>query len=162
MADVDTPGAPARLAGRPAMEAMEWEADPSPVAMSFLDEKLDDALVAMTGHAESQPLGTVVRVDGRIVAGAHGLAWGQCCELLTLWVDEDYRHQGIASRLIEAFEADAARRGCRQVVLFTHFARPPTLYLRMGYEVAGTIPDYPAGSAAYWLRKSIQPVPVTP
>ena len=147
--------------------ALELDRTPGDRTVRFLDDRLDTALVAQTGQADSESLALVLRdPGGRLVAGLHGLTWGGCCELLTLWVDEAHRNQGLATRLLGHAEEEARRRGCTQMVLFTHSSRPPDLYLRLGYEVAGVVPDYPRGSAAYWLRAPIRDsartVPFTP
>ena len=46
---------------------------------------------------------------------------------------------------MQAMEAEAIRRGCRGAYLdtFSYQARP--FYERLGYEVFGTLDDYPAG-----------------
>lgn len=135
---------------------LEFDDAPYEHELLRLDERLDASLVDQTGHGDGQPLAIVARDDdGHVVAGVHGLTWGGCCELMTLWVDEDQRRRGIATRLLDEAEAEARRRRCSQMVLFTHSLRPPPLYLRVGYEVVGVMPDYPRGSSAYWLRKCL-------
>src|SRR5947208_13797441 len=96
-----------------------------------------------------------MRDGSRVVAGVHGLTWGGCCELLTLWVDPEHRGTGLATRLVQRAEQRARDRDCGQVVLLTHAAAPPALYLNLGYQVVGHVSGYPAGASAYWLRKHL-------
>ena len=106
-------------------------------------------------------LGIFVRDErGAVVAGIYGWTWGGCCELQHLWVDEARRGQGLATALVVAAEQEAARRDCRQVVLFTHAAnagRDGDRWTRQGYELVGRVDDYPVGDAALWFRKLLTP-----
>src|SRR3954447_17544484 len=134
---------------------LDWDHAPSAQEMAALDVKVDESLVTSTGHVGRGRLGIVLRRDGQVVGGVHGLIWGGCCELVSLWVDEPLRGRGMAARLVDGAERDARDRGCVQIVVFTHFTGEPTLYLRAGYAVVGTVLDYPVGSAAHWLRKTL-------
>jgi ribosomal protein S18 acetylase RimI-like enzyme len=123
---------------------------------------VDDALDAFTmaaGHGTPRPLAVFARRGGSIVAGIHGWTWGGCCELVTLWVSEPMRGRGLGRDLLTAAEDRARARGCHQVVLFTHAFQTPDLYIGSGYDVVGEVDDYPAGSAAYWLRKRLDTPP---
>lgn len=133
---------------------IEIECAPDVAEITALEHNVDADLVRRAGDDDTQQFAVVAR-NGRqqAFAGLHASTWGGCCELLTLWVDEGVRRQGIASSLLIAAEQEAARRGCRQVVLFTHSGGPPQLYLRHGYDVVGMVTDYPRGMSAYWLRK---------
>jgi GNAT superfamily N-acetyltransferase len=71
-------------------------------------------------------------------------------------VEDAHRGGGLGNRLLDAAEAEAARRGCAQVVLLTHAASTGAdgdRYLRRGYEEVGRVDDYPRGDAALWFRK---------
>jgi GNAT superfamily N-acetyltransferase len=56
---------------------------------------------------------------GRVVGGAVGRWWGECCELQQLWVEPSYRRRGIGTQLIQAFEARAREHGCSTFYLET-------------------------------------------
>lgn len=137
------------------------EDDPDPGDVALLEARVIEQNATATGHArdDERQLAIFVRNDdGVIRAGVYGWTWGGCCELLHLWVDEADRGRGLGTRLLDAAEAEAARRGCRQVVLFTHAAnsgRGGERYTRRGYELVGRVDDYPAGDAALWFRKPL-------
>ena len=141
--------------------AISVEDDPDPDDVTALDDRLAAFTIGVTGHAPPQPLGVFAREHGSLAAGIHGWTWGGCCELVTLWVDEPRRGRGLGRALLEAAEARARARGCRQVVLLTHAVQAPGLYTSAGYELVGEVDDYPTGSAAYWFRKRLDRPPGT-
>ena len=140
-------------AGRSRVRSLERDDNPSVADLDLLDAKQDAALLAETGHRGARPLAVVLRAGGKIVAGVRGETRGNCCELTTLWVDDAYRGQGVASQLLCDAEAEARRRGCEQVLFLSQAPTPVVLYPGLGYDVVGYVPDCPPGTSAYWLRK---------
>ncbi len=90
-----------------------------------------------------------------VVAAAAGHTWGGTCELRQVWVDEPLRRQGIGRRLMAEVEAEARRRGCRQIVLTTHSFQAPQFYQKLGFGVVSEVADYPRGHSQVVLRKPI-------
>ena len=131
------------------------EDDPDADDLALLDDRLNAFTVAATGHADVRPLAVLARDGTRLAGGIHGWTWGGCCELVSLWVEEDQRGGGLGRALLLEAEAEARRRDCTQVVLFTHAQQAPQLYLALDYQVVGSVEGYPAGSAAYWFRKDL-------
>jgi GNAT superfamily N-acetyltransferase len=135
------------------------EDDPDPEAVALLEARVSEETARVTAHDGERQLAVFVRgADGGVIAGIYGWTWGGCAELQHLWVDESLRGQGVAGRLLDAAEAEAARRGCGQVVLFTHAAnagQSGDRYTRRGYELVGRVDDYPVGDAALWFRKPL-------
>ena len=134
---------------------LHLEDDPGDDDIACLDDGLRSFTVAAAGHDPPRSLAVFARSEGIVVAGIHGWTWGECCELVSLWVSEPLRRLGLGLALLAAAEAEARRRGCRQVVLFTHAVQAPQLYRRSGYELVGQVKGYPIGSAAYWFRKRL-------
>ena len=94
--------------------------------------------------------------DGGVVGGAVGRWWGQCCELQQLWVEPSYRRRGIATQLVQAFEARAREHGCSTFYLETFSFQAPRLYELLGCSVAYEHKVYPHGIIKYMMLKSDQ------
>jgi|JI10StandDraft_1071094.scaffolds.fasta_scaffold68946_3 GNAT superfamily N-acetyltransferase len=107
---------------------------------------------------EVQPLACIARLpDGRVAGGAVGRRWGPCCELQQLWVDDGARRRGVGTRLMRAFEALAAERGCRSVFLETYDFQAPDFYRRLGYWSEHVRGGYPHGIVRYDMVRHLEP-----
>jgi ribosomal protein S18 acetylase RimI-like enzyme len=93
--------------------------------------------------------------DGAVVAAALGETGRGWLHVSVVWVDERCRGQGLGTQLVNAMEAEAIRRGCGGAYLdtFSYQARP--FYEKLGYEVFGTLEDYPAGHQRFYMRKKL-------
>jgi ribosomal protein S18 acetylase RimI-like enzyme len=72
-----------------------------------------------------------------------------------LWVDNALRHRSIGTRLITRAENHAIARGCHSAWQTTFQARG--FYEAVGYEVFGTLDNFPAGQQQHFLRKRLIP-----
>lgn len=86
----------------------------------------------------SAPHGTFLLLvrDGRAIsAGAFMTIDAATVEFKRMWTHPDFRGQGLAHRVLEELEAEAARRGATRVVLSTGPRQPEavTLYRKAGY-----------------------------
>jgi len=134
----------ATLDGRPPHEA------------GIVDEGLD------AFNHESAPLDAVAHVTcvarsdaGEVVGGAVGRTWGECAELLQVWVAAEHRRQGIGASLVRRFEAHVAAQGCRTCYLTTFSFQAPRLYRTLGYEVAWEIRGFPQGIVKYQMVRTL-------
>ena len=145
------------MTSEPALPSeFDVEDQPDPIDIEFLETQIRREASAALGLGDEVELAIFVRVDGAVVAGISGWTWGDCCELQSLWVSPRLRGSGLATRLISAAEDEAASRGCTQTVHFTYDFQARALYERMGYEVVGSVMDFPAGADALWFRKSLK------
>ena len=130
--------------------------DPSPEDVAALNEQLYRHNAAITGCDNGRWLTVLARVEGgRIVAGLHGWTWGATGFVETLWIHEDLRSRGLGARLLAMAEAEAARRGCREMQLSTHSYQAPGFYRHLGYEVIGELPGWPHQTTRIFLRKRL-------
>jgi GNAT superfamily N-acetyltransferase len=131
------------------------EHHPDPRDVELLEDNIRREASSAMGLGDELDLAIFVRDAGTVVAGISGWTWGDCCEMQSLWVEPSLRGRGLATRLIAAAEAEAARRGCTQTVHFTYDFQARDLYERNGYELIGRVEDFPSGTAALWYRKRL-------
>lgn len=92
---------------------------------------------------------------GAVAGGAVGRTWGECCELMQLWVHEAQRGRGVGARLMALLEDEAARRGCTLVYLTTFSFQAPDFYARLGYEVVLETRGYTGQIVRYTMHKHL-------
>lgn len=95
--------------------------------------------------------------EGEIVGGVRAKAGRGWLHIATLWVEESVRGREYGTRLIAAAEAEARRLGCHSAYVDTFSFQARPFYERCGYEVFGTLDDFPAGHQRFFMRKSLQP-----
>jgi len=94
--------------------------DPTLEDVQYLEDRLYEFNSGVTGITDGESLAVFSRDErGRIVAGICGNTWGGCCEIRQFWVEEARRRQGLGTRLLDAAELEARRRGCKQIILTT-------------------------------------------
>lgn len=129
---------------------------PSAKALNIVGDNLAAFNADDVGPAEKKPLAVLVRGgDGGIVAGLSGYtAWGWLY-VQWLWVEERLRGQGMAGRMLEAAETEAAVRGCHGAYIDTFSPTALKAYQRQGYRPFGVLPDFPKGRTRTFLAKSL-------
>lgn len=137
---------------------IDFETTPDDGARQFIINSLDSYNIAATGISNYHPLNLFLRSPrNEILGGLLGYVWGGWLQVQHLWVAEQFRHRGEATRLMDAAEAYAIERGCSAATLDTHSFQARPFYERRGYVVVGTLEGYPPGHAKYLLRKTLRP-----
>lgn len=133
------------------------EPNPAPQDRRFLEDQINNYNIAVTGIDDWQALAIFGRDEtGQIVAGIDGGSWAGYLQIHNLWVAEQLRGQGYGSKLLLAAEAEAARRGCGQVMLDTHDFQALDFYLKLGYQIFGTFSGIAGNHTRYYLRKQVR------
>jgi GNAT superfamily N-acetyltransferase len=131
---------------------------PSKEWLHIVDAGLDQHNDSVAPLTEVQELAAFATdPSGRPVGGAVGRTWGECCELLQLWVASEHRSQGVGSRLLVEFESRARGRGCSIFYLTTLSYQAPEFYSRHGYVALAEICGYPNGIVKYLMHKNETP-----
>lgn len=78
-----------------------------------------------------------------------------CLFIQFLWVDERLRGQAIGAKLLKKAEEVASEKGCKMVRVDTFSFQAPEFYKKQGYEVYGTVEDFPEGYTHYLFLKRI-------
>ena len=122
-------------AGLPLPLAFSVDENAHPSDLATIDSGLEQYNRTVSALAQVRQLGVFARDDkGLVIGGAVGRTWGDCGELLQLWVREAERGRAVGSRLMSLFEAQAAARGCKLFYLSTFSFQAPGFYARLGYQ----------------------------
>lgn len=95
-------------------------------------------------------------INGDIIAGiiSRMYCWN-CLYVDTLWVKEEYRKEGIGSKLLKEVEKEAVEKGCYLIHLDTFDFQAKVFYIKQGYEIFGTLDECPQGHKRYFMKKNI-------
>ena len=104
-------------------------------------------------RATPTPLNVYAKEDGTLLGGLCALTFWHWLYVCQVWVDAAQRGNGIGRRLMAA--AEARRRGCAHVYLDTVSVQAPGFYDKLGYEVIGTLDDYPPGGQKFFMTKKL-------
>jgi len=104
----------------------------------------------------SLPLSVVLKdAQGNLVGGLIGSTnWGWLhVDLLS--VEANLRGLGYGSKLLETAENIARERGCTFAYLDTFSFQAQAFYEKHGYEIWGSLEDFPLGASRIYLKKSL-------
>ena len=93
--------------------------------------------------------------DGEIVGGIIGSTYWDWLYVDLLWLREELRGQGYGHQLLTAAEKEARERGAKNAYLDTFSFQAPDFYKQHGYQVFGTLEDFPVGHQRYFLTKEL-------
>lgn len=92
-------------------------------------------------------------IAGGLVGRTHDLrAW---LEIGAVWVEEEWRGQGIGRELMRRAEEEARRRGCLYARTATSQYQAPGFYEKLGYSLYGRLENCPPGETCYYYRKDL-------
>ena len=98
----------------------------------------------------------LINKDGKVVAaimaGVDELDVGW---IWKIWVDEEYRHQGLGTLLLKHFEKKAKEKGATKIISLEIYDWNIDFFLKAGYKVSGELPDLPKGHIYYLIEKDI-------
>ncbi|QDU25915.1 putative acetyltransferase [Anatilimnocola aggregata] len=93
---------------------------------------------------------------GQVCGGLFAETQFHWLKISILAVNSALRGHGIGTRLVQQAEATALARGCRYAYLDTMEYQAPIFYQRLGYQIAGTLPDWDShGHAKFFLTKKL-------
>ena len=94
------------------------------------------------------------RVVAAIMAGVLGTDVGW---IWKIWVDEEYRGQGLGTLLLKHYEKKAREKGAYKFIAEEIYDWNVGFFLKNGYKVAGELPDLPKGHSYFVVDKDIRP-----
>jgi GNAT superfamily N-acetyltransferase len=131
------------------------EENPPSKDIRVLWEGLDRYNISRTG-LEGRLISVFLRNEQHeVIGGAHGWTAFGWLNIRALWLTEDQRGRGWGTRILQATEAEAIKRGCRYSHLDTFSFQALGFYQKNGYRVFGEL-DHVAGDQKwYFLRKDL-------
>lgn len=135
---------------------------PSSEQASELNRRFDDYLQTQFPGIAPESADKLFMLEardesGRLVGGIHANCYWDGLEILTLWVDESLRGQGMGATLVEQAEDYARKNGA--VVAFLKTAEAKVFYQKLDYEVYGVLEDRPIGSQLFHMKKRLDVEP---
>ncbi len=129
---------------------------PEEAARRIIGRGLDSYNQQQAGAYQAQSICFVLQSPGgEIVGGALGEVYWDWFHLDLLWIKDELRGQGHGRRLLKCAEDEARQRGAKHVFLDTFSFQAPDFYTRLGYEVFGELPEFPAGHRLYFLKREL-------
>jgi GNAT superfamily N-acetyltransferase len=111
---------------------------------------------AEVGPADRILLAVLIRDAGdKVIGGMFGYtSWGW---LFTqaLFIPEQLRGRGMASRLLDLAETEARERGCRGAWIDTFNPQALKAYQRQGYQIFGELPAFVGDRTRSFLKKML-------
>jgi GNAT superfamily N-acetyltransferase len=117
-------------------------------------ERLREFNTSKAGPANWEPLCVaILDEEGALEGGLYGNTLYDWLVIELLFVPERLRGSGVGAQLVAEAEQHARARGCIGAWLDTFSFQAPGFYEKLGYCLAGTIPDHPVGGASYLMIK---------
>ena len=107
---------------------------------------------------DPKPITIVMRnAEGKTIGGLSGSTNFGWLHIRLLAVDSTLCGKGYGSKLVNLAEEEAVSRGCTSAHLDTFSFQALPFYKKLGYEVFGTLDDYPTTHQRYYLKKRLVP-----
>ena len=93
---------------------------------------------------------------GDIIAGINSkmYCWN-CLYIDVLWFKEEYRKEGLGSKILNEIEKVAKDKGCYLIHLDTFDFQAKDFYLKHGYDIFGILDECPQKHKRYFMKKFI-------
>ena len=126
----------------------------------YICDQLDDGFNAK--HLDIKEHGYIkinrklINKDGKLVAAIMAgvddidIGW-----IWKIWVDEEYRNQGLGTRLLMHYEKKAKEKGATKIVAEEIYDWNVDFFIKAGYKVAGQLSGFPKGHSYYIVEKDI-------
>lgn len=106
--------------------------------------------------SKSEPLNIYVEdQQGNLIAGMVAETFGNWLEIEYLYVQEDFRGQGIGSNILNRAEKEARGRKCKYSFVNTYQFQAPDFYKKHGYEEVFALKEYPYTGERYYYTKAL-------
>ncbi|RFM21303.1 GNAT family N-acetyltransferase [Clostridium botulinum] len=92
--------------------------------------------------------------NGEIIAGilSKMYCWN-CIYIDVLWIKEQYRKDGLGTKLLKEVEKIAKEKDCHLIHLDTFDFQAKDFYIKHGYEIFGILDQCPENHKRYFMKK---------
>jgi ribosomal protein S18 acetylase RimI-like enzyme len=128
------------------MTTVKARHDMTPEEVDALEDRLYRHNAAAIGRDDARGIGFVIESDdGETLAAAAGYTWAATSELKQLWVDARHRGRGLGRALLDAYSAEALRRGVKRIWVQSHDFQAPRFYEAAGFIRMAEFEGWPDG-----------------
>jgi GNAT superfamily N-acetyltransferase len=96
---------------------------------------------------------------GEFIGGLLGFTHWNHFFVSSVFVDQQFRREGIGRELLKRAEALALEQGCDVIYLDTFDYQAPGFYEKLGFKVFAKLEDYPTGHQRFYLVKRLRSDP---
>ena len=98
----------------------------------------------------------LVNKDGKVVAAIMaGVTEVDVGWIWKIYVDEEYRNQGLGTLLVKHFEKKAKEKGATKIISEEIYDWNIGFFKKLGYNISGELPDFPKGHTFYYVFKDL-------
>jgi ribosomal protein S18 acetylase RimI-like enzyme len=132
---------------------------PDPASIQMLVRELIQFNEQHGGPRNARPLVLLVSdpQTQESLGGLYGATVYDRLKIELIYLPESLRSNGLGRELMRQAEEEAAKRGCRGVLLETFDFQARGFYEQLGYEVYGTLEDFPPGHSLFAMKKNLDP-----
>jgi GNAT superfamily N-acetyltransferase len=124
-------------------------------------EVIQAALASLRKHSavsngvltEDKPFSVLAYIEERLVGGLIGKVFWNWLYADLVWVEEEFRSQGIGTRVMRAAEDRALKMKLTGIYLWTETWQAPPFYTRLGYTQFVEIKNFPPGHSRLGFLK---------
>ncbi len=133
---------------------IEFTLSPKTSDVDFLTQKINEETPEFGG---AYPFAFYVRDDdGNIIAGCNGSIIFGCIYTDQLWVDPDYRGQGLGVKLMDAVHEYGRKSECTIATVNTmSFQNAQNFYEKLGYALDFERQGYTQNSSCIFLKRKL-------
>jgi GNAT superfamily N-acetyltransferase len=113
--------------------------------------------VEQAGYRDHRPLAVFARdpATGQVRGGLIGSTSMGLLRVDRFFLPPELRRSGLGTRVLQAAEAEAVRRGCTQAVLWTVHFQAPLFYQKLGWQVLGRLDFDPPHHTRFCMTKKL-------
>ena len=120
-----------------------------------VEQRMTEYHELQVGPYKRESFTITVKDNNNLIAGLNGSILGPLCNVFDLWVDEEFRHKKIGTKIMAQCVAIAKDQKCKMIQLTTSEIHSKPFYEKIGYEMVTIIPEEFMGHDSVIMRKAL-------